>query len=168
MKVSKWGWVLCALLALNVILAFLLTPLGFESRPPADLTALGFVAIGTVFLGIVLDVVAIVFLLAGRTRAASTLAIAGSVLFVVPNVVDRTGSFFALPIPPTVNVLEYAFMALLAATIVVAWRVRAPARPRSTPNVCPQCGAAYNPCGYRDEADARCEVCHAQLPGFGA
>lgn len=125
MKLSKRAWGLGAMLTLSVVVAILLSPLGFESRPPADLKVVGYVAIGTVFLGIVLDVVAIVFLLRGHTRSASTLAIAGSILFVVPSVVDRAGLFFTLPIPPLVNVLEYVHVGVSLVTLAMAWLVRA-------------------------------------------
>jgi hypothetical protein len=125
MKLSKRAWGLGVTLLLSVVVAVLLTPLGFESRLPSALTSLGFVAIGTVFLGIVLDLAALVFLFMKRTRRASALATAGSLLFVFPNVVDRAGSFFTLPIPPVVDALEYVFTAVLLVTLVMAWLVRA-------------------------------------------
>jgi hypothetical protein len=120
MRHSKSVLALAALLALNVVLAVLLTPLGFESRPPTDLTNVGYLAIGTVFAGLMLDLLAIILLIRGRTRLASILAIAGSILFVFPNVVDRTGFFFTLPIPPVIDILEYVFMAVLLVTLFVA------------------------------------------------
>jgi len=129
MKHSRGIVVLAILLALNVLLALSLSPLGFESRPPANLTALGFVAIGAVFAGIVLDVAALV-LLRRRTRLAAGLAIAGSIVFIFPNVVDRAGSFFSAPIPPVIDALEYAFIAVLLVTLAVAAAVyRAADRP---------------------------------------
>jgi hypothetical protein len=120
MKRSKRVSVLATVLALNVVLAVLLTPLGFESRPPTNLTNVGYIAIGTVFAGLILDVAAIILLFRGRIRLGSILAIIGSILFVFPNVVDRTGSFFTLPIPPVVSILEYAFMAALLVTLFLA------------------------------------------------
>jgi hypothetical protein len=124
MKLPKLALALGVMLVLNIVVALLLTPLGFESRPPTALMIVGYVAIGTVFAGIVLDVVAIVFLVRRRIRSASALAIAGSMVFLFPNVVDRAGAFFSLPIPPTINVLEYVFTAVLLITLVLAWQVR--------------------------------------------
>jgi len=128
-KHSTGVMVLAAALVVNVVLAILLTPLGFESRPATDLTTWGYVAVGAVFAGLILDLAAIVFLVRGQTRLASILAIIGSVLFVLPNVVDRTGSFFTMPIPPVINILEYIFMVVLIVTIFLAWRVYAESTP---------------------------------------
>ena len=119
MKHSKGVWALAAMLVLNVVVAVLLTPLGFESRPTTALTAVGYVAIGTVFVGLALDVASLVFLFR-RARLASGLAIIASLVFQFPNVVDRTGSFFSLPIPPVINVLEYVFIVVLLVTLFLA------------------------------------------------
>lgn len=123
MKLSRRAVALGVMLALNVVITVLLTPLGFETRPPADLTTLGYVAIGTVIVGLVLDVIALVFLMLKRSRRASVLAIAGSIVFLFPNAVDRTGSFFTLPIPHVISVLEYVFMAVLLVTLFLALQV---------------------------------------------
>ena len=85
---------------------------------------MGYIAIGAVFAGLLLDFAAIVLLFRRRTRVASILAIVGSVLFVFPNAADRIGSFFTLPIPPVINILEYIFMAVLLLTLFLAARVR--------------------------------------------
>jgi len=121
---------LAAMLVLNILLAFALTPLGFESRPPTQLTTMGFVAIGAVVAGVVLDLVSLLFLFR-RTRLAAALAIIGSILFLVPNVVDRTGSFFTVPIPAVVSTLEYIFIAVLFVTLFMAssvYRATSPTR----------------------------------------
>ena len=131
MRLSKSVVALVVVLALNVVLAVLLTPLGFESRPPTTLTTVGYVAIGTVFLGLILDVASIIVLFR-RVRAGSMLAILGVILFIVPNVADRTGSFFSLPIPPVVNVLEYVFEAVLLVTLVLAAAVYRASKPSSS------------------------------------
>ena len=122
MRLSRGAWALATALWLNILLAVLLTPLGFESRPPTDLTTIGYIAIGAVFAGLLLDLASFIVLLR-RSRLASILAVIGSVLFIVPIVADRTGSFFSLPVPPVVNALEYVFMAVLLATFVLAWWV---------------------------------------------
>jgi hypothetical protein len=119
MKRSKRVLALAAVLAVNVVLVILLTPLGFESRPTADLKAVGYVAIGTIFVGLILDVASIVFLFR-KPRLATSLAIIGSVLFFFPIVGDRLGSFFSAPIPPVINALEYVFTVVLLVTLFVA------------------------------------------------
>ena len=58
-----------------------------------------------------------------RARLASILAIAGSVVFLLPNLTDRAGAFFSLPAPPVIIVLEYVFIAVLMVTVVLAWNV---------------------------------------------
>jgi hypothetical protein len=123
MKLSRNVMALAALLVVNVVLVFLLTPLGFESRPSTDLKTVGYIAIGTIFTGLALDLASIALLLFRRVRLASILAIVGSVLFFFPIVGDRTGSFFSLPIPPVINTLEYIFTVVLLVTLFLASRV---------------------------------------------
>lgn len=79
----------------------------------------GHIAIGTIFAGLILDLASIV-LLFRKTRAASILAIIGSILFFFPIVGDRLGSFFSLPIPSVINVLEYVFIVVLLVTLFLA------------------------------------------------
>lgn len=119
MKRSGRVWALAVVLVLTIVLVILLTPLGFESRPPTDLRVVGYVAIGTVFAGLIVDLAAVI-LLFWRVRLASILAIIGSILLVFPIVTDRTGLFFSLPIPPTINTLEYILAVALIATLVLA------------------------------------------------
>jgi hypothetical protein len=114
------AWVLAAVLMLNIVLAILLTPLGFESRPPATLRPAGYLAIGAVFAGLALDLAALALIFLRRIGWASRLAIAGSVLFLFPNVVDQTGVFFSVPIPPAVRMLEYMFIFVLLVTLLLA------------------------------------------------
>ena len=97
---------LAGALVVNVVLVILLTPLGFETRPATDLKTVGYIAIGTIFTGLFLDVASLAALLFRRARLASGLAIVGSVLFFFPVVGDRTGSFFSVPIPPVIDTLE--------------------------------------------------------------
>jgi hypothetical protein len=123
MKLSRSVMALAAVLVVNVVVVFLLTPLGFESRPSTDLKTVGYIAIGTIFTGLGLDLASIALLLFRRVRLASILAIVGSLLFFFPIVGDRTGSFFSLPIPPVINTLEYIFAPVLLVTLFVASRV---------------------------------------------
>jgi uncharacterized membrane protein YhaH (DUF805 family) len=113
---------LAALLVVNVVLVYLLTPLGFESRPPTDLKPVGYIAIGTIFTGLFLDLASIA-LLFRRVRLASRLAIVGSILFFFPIVGDQTGFFFSVPTPPEINTLEYIFVPVLLVTLFLAWKV---------------------------------------------
>jgi hypothetical protein len=123
MKLSRNVMALAALLVVNVLLVFLLTPLGFESRPSTDLKTVGYIAIGTIFVGLALDLASIALLLLRRVRSASSLAIVGSILFFFPILGDQTGSFFSLPIPPVINTLEYIFAVVLLVTLVLAAKV---------------------------------------------
>jgi hypothetical protein len=123
MRLSRNAMALAAVLVVNVVVVFLLTPLGFESRPSTDLKTVGYIAIGTIFTGLALDLASIALLLLGRVRSASILAIVGSVLFFFPILGDWTRSFFSLPIPPVINTLEYIFTVVLLVTLFFGWRV---------------------------------------------
>ena len=123
MKLSRNGTALAVALVVNVLLVILLTPLGFESRPATDLKTVGYIAIGTIFTGLALDVASLV-LLFRRARLASSLALVGSILFFFPIIGDRAGSFFSLPIPPVIETLEYIFVPVLLITLFLAWNVR--------------------------------------------
>ena len=122
MKLSRSVMALAVALVVNVLLVILLSPLGFETRPPTDLKTVGYIAIGTIFTGLILDLASII-LLFRRVRLASSLAIVGSMLFFIPFVGDQTGSFFSLPIPPVINTLEYIFIVVLLVTLFLAWTV---------------------------------------------
>lgn len=122
MKLSRNALALAVALVVNVLVVILLTPMGFESRPPTALKTVGYIAIGTIFLGLTLDVASFV-LLFKRARLASSLAIVGSVLFFFPIVGDQAGFFFSLPIPPVINTLEYIFVVVLLVTLFLATKV---------------------------------------------
>ena len=122
MKLSRNTTALAIALVVNVLLVILLTPLGYESRPPTDLKTGGYIAIGTIFAGLALDVASFA-LLFRSVRLASRLAIVGSILFFFPIVGDRTGAFFSLPIPPVINTLEYIFVPVLLVTLFLASNV---------------------------------------------
>ncbi len=122
---------LAAALAVNVILVILLTPLGFETRRPSDLKPVGFIAIGTIFAGLILDLASI-GLLFRKVRLASMLAVVGSILFFLPFFADQTGSFFSLPIPSVINTLEYIFFVVLLVTLFLASKVYRESKPASS------------------------------------
>jgi hypothetical protein len=122
-KLSRNALALAVALVVNVLLVILLTPLGFETRPATELKTVGYIAIGTIFAGLILDLASIV-LLFRSVRLASSLAIGGSILFFFPIFGDRMGSFFSLPIPPVINILEYLLFVVLLVTLFLAWKVR--------------------------------------------
>jgi hypothetical protein len=122
MRLSRNALALAVALVVNVLLVILLTPIGFESRPATDLKTVGYIAIGTIFTGLALDLVSLA-LLFRSVRLASILATVGSILFFFPIVGDRIGSFFSVPIPPVINALEYIFVVVLLVTLFLASRV---------------------------------------------
>jgi hypothetical protein len=122
MKLGNGRSALVVELTASVVLAVLLSPLGFETRPSADLTLLGLISIGAVAVGSLLDLAAIV-LLSRRVRLASLLALIGSVVFLVPIVTDQAGAFFSLPSPTVISVLEYVFLVVLIVALPLAWSV---------------------------------------------
>jgi hypothetical protein len=115
--------VLAGLLVLNLVLVILLSPLGFENRPQAALKIGGYIAIGTIFAGFLLDLASVVLALRSKVSLASRLAIVGSILLFVPVIGDQIGAFFSVPIPPVINTLEYVLTVVLLVTLFVAWRV---------------------------------------------
>lgn len=122
MRFSSGRSALVVALACSVVLAILLSPLGFERRPTADLTLVGYISIGAVAAGVLLHLTAIV-LIFRRVRLASILALAGSVAFLLPSITDKAGAFFSLPAPPVISVLEYIHLVVLLVTSLLAWIV---------------------------------------------
>lgn len=122
MRLGKGSVALVVALVSSIVLAVLLSPLGFERRPPTDLTFIGYISIGSVALGILLDLIATVMILR-RVGFASLLAIVGSVLFLVPNVTDKMGVFFSLVAPPVISGLEDVHLVVVLVALVLAWIV---------------------------------------------
>jgi hypothetical protein len=122
MRLSKGSAALVTALAASVILAVLLSPLGFERRPPTELTVVGYISIGAVAAGLLLDLAAII-LIFRRVRLAAILAIVGSAVFLVPSVTDKAGVFFSAPAPPVISILEYVHVGVLLVTLLLAWSV---------------------------------------------
>jgi len=133
-KLSRNAIILSIVMIVNVVIIILLTPIGFETRPISALKTLGYVAITTIFVGLALDLTSIVLLLfkSVRVRLASGLTIITSVLFFLINLIDRTGSFFSVPIPPAINTLEYLFTAILIVTLFIASMVYRGSKPASS------------------------------------
>ena len=122
MRLGNRHMALLVALISSIVLAVLLSPLGFERRPPADLTLVGYISIGAVAGGVLLDLAAIV-LLFRRPRAAAVVAMMGSVAFLIPTMTDKAGAFFSLPAPPVISVLEYIHLGVLLVTLLLAWTV---------------------------------------------
>lgn len=132
-RFSRTVIMLAIVMIVNVIVIILLTPVGFESRPQSDLTTLGYVAITSIFVGLAMDLATIVLLFKRvRVRLASGLAIISSILFFLIIFVDRTGSFFSVPIPPAINTLEYLFIVVLIVTLFLAAMVYRRSKPASS------------------------------------
>ena len=123
MNRRQTAWALAGLLVLSLVLVNLLSPIGFENRPQAALKVGGYIAIGTIFAGFLLDLASLVLLFRNRVSLASRLAILGSILLFVPVVGDQLGAFFSVPIPPVINTLEYVLVMVLLVTLFIAWRV---------------------------------------------
>jgi cation transport ATPase len=132
-KVSRDAIILAIVMIVNVVIIILLTPIGFETRPQSHLKTLGYVAITTIFVCLGLDIASIILLLKRvRVRLASSLVIVTSVAFLLVISVDRTGSFFSVPIPPAINTLEYLFTAVLIVTLFIAALVYRGSKPASS------------------------------------
>lgn len=122
MKLSRIVLALAVALVVNVVLVVLLTPLGFETRPATDLKTVGYIAIGTIFAALILDIASFA-LLFRRVRLASSLAFVGSILLFFPIFGDQAGLFFSVPIPPAIHTLEYISVVVLLATLFLASKV---------------------------------------------
>jgi uncharacterized membrane protein YhaH (DUF805 family) len=131
-KLSRIVIMLVIVMIVNVMVIILLTPIGFETRPQSHLETAGYIAIVSIFLGLALDLASIGLLFKRvRVRLASSLAIVSSVLFLLIIFVDRTGSFFSVPIPPAINTLEYIFIVVLTVTLFLASKVYRGSKPTS-------------------------------------
>ncbi len=133
-KFSRNAIILAIVMIVNVVIVILLTPVGFETRPISALKTFGYIAIATIFVGLALNLTSIVLLLFRRVRVrlASGLTIITSVLFFLINLIDRTGSFFSVPIPSAINTLEYLFTAVLIVTLFIASLVYRGSKPASS------------------------------------
>ncbi len=123
---------LAVALVVNVLLIILLTPLGgFETRPLSDVRPIGFIAVGAIFAGLILDLASI-GLLFRRVRLASLLVVVSSSLLFLPTFADQTGSFSSLPAPPAINTFEYIFVTVLLLTLFLASKVYRESKPASS------------------------------------
>ena len=132
-KASRSILLLAILMILNVVIIILLTPIGFETRPQSALEPLGYIAITSIFIGLALDLASTVLLFKRvRVRLASGISIVSSILFFLIIFVDRTGSFFSVPIPAAIITLEHLFIAVLIPTLILASKVYIDSKPASS------------------------------------
>ena len=111
---------LAVLLVLYVILDILLTPLGgFETRPSTNVTTLGFVTVGLLFIGLALSVASLV-LLFYKPRRAPIVAIIAGILYFPAFIADQSGYFSSLQPPAAITALEILEALVSLATIFLA------------------------------------------------
>ncbi len=128
MKLSRADWTLAILLVAYVIVNVLLTPLGgFETRDPARVTVVGvvgFVALGLVFVGLALSIIALVLLFRGSGRAPM-FAIISTLLYFPAFLAEVTGAFSSLRPPIAIERLELLqLVVVLLALGVSSWLLR--------------------------------------------
>jgi hypothetical protein len=112
MAISRYGKILILLLAAFILSDILLTPLGFENRPISNVTSIGLVTLGILFLGLALDLASIVASFR-RPKAAAALAIVGSFCYLPVFYTDQTHQFSLLD--PPVNIVYVEWLALVVA-----------------------------------------------------
>ena len=111
---------LVVLLVLYVILDILLTPLGgLETRPSSNVTTLGFVTVGSLFIGLALSVASLV-LLFYKPRRAPIVAIIAGILYFPAFIADQSGYFSSLQPPVAITALEIVEALVSLATIFLA------------------------------------------------
>jgi hypothetical protein len=121
MDLSRNVIMLAIAMIVNVVIIFLLTLLGFETRPQSDLKLFGYIAVVSIFVGLALNLASIDLLFKrARVRLASSIAIVSSIHFLLIIFVDRTGTFFSARISAAINTLEYLFVAILAVTLFLS------------------------------------------------
>jgi hypothetical protein len=96
--------ILAVLFGLGVIVGFLLTPLGFETRSN-EMRTLAFAAFFIV-VGLLIPIAGLI-LLFRRPKIAGILAVINAVLYFLIAPADQALFFFTVPPPPAVTVGEY-------------------------------------------------------------
>jgi hypothetical protein len=97
-------WILASLFVLGIILGFLLTPLGFETRMP-ELRSPAFAAF-FIIVGLLIPIAGLVSLFL-RPNLAGVLAVIDAALSFLTAPADQAMFFFSVPPPPAVTVGEY-------------------------------------------------------------
>jgi len=119
MAISGYGKVLILLMVAFLLSDFLLTPLGVETRPVSDVTFVGLVTLGTLFVGLALDLASIAASFR-RPKAAAILAIVGSFCYFPAFLLDQTHQFSSLDPPASIVYVEWLALIIALAAIFVA------------------------------------------------
>jgi len=121
-KLSNSARILAVSLFAYIVLDVLLTPPAhLETRPVAQVTAVGFVTLGLLFAGLALAVVALVMLFRRSPRAA-TVAIVGAVLILPAVAAEQTGHFSSVRPPTAIEVIE--LVQVVVAFVVIGSALR--------------------------------------------
>lgn len=127
MKLSTPEKILAATLVVYIVLDILLTPLArLETRPVAQVTTIGFVTLGLLFVGLAAAIVSLV-LLFRRSRSAVIVARLAAVLYFPAVLAEQTGNFSSLRPPAAIEVIE--LVQVVVALILVGagiWVLRRP------------------------------------------
>lgn len=129
---SGRGRALAVLLVVYIVSDILLTPLGgLETRPSANVTALGFITVSLFFVGLALTVASLV-LLFYRPRRLPIVAIFAGILYFPVFIADQSGNFSSVQPPAAIATLEIVQALVALATIFLAssiYRQRTPSTP---------------------------------------
>jgi hypothetical protein len=103
----------------------LLTPVaGFETRPVAQVTTLGFITLGLLFVGLVLAIISLVLLFRSSKRAPM-LAIVAAVLYYPAVLAEQTGHFSSVHPPAAIERIELVQVVVALAVIAIGyWTLR--------------------------------------------
>ncbi len=112
-----------ASLAAYMVCDILLSPGGLETRPVGDVTTIGLVTLGLIFVGLALAIASAV-LLFSRPRVSPFVAILGGVLYFPALVADQAGLFSTLRPPLGIDALELVQALVAALVILLAFRLR--------------------------------------------
>ena len=104
-RLSTNGKVLAGLLSFSLVLGFLLTPLGFETRL-ADIRSLALVPL-FLSMSLLIPIAALVSLWRGRPQLAGILAVVDAVLVFFVGFGDQAGAWFTVKPPVAITVVEY-------------------------------------------------------------
>ncbi len=123
-KLSGNAKILAIGFVLYIVLDVLLTPVGgLETRPASDVTTIGFISLGLLFVGLALFVVSLA-LLSYRPRRVPILAVIGGILYFPAFLTDQTGVFSTLRPPAGIAALEVVQALVAIVIIVFALRAR--------------------------------------------
>ncbi len=125
-KATTNAKILAILLAIYIVSDLLLTPIGgLETRPVADVSTIGIVTLGLLFVGLILAVVSLV-LVFRSPRRASLLSMVGAVLYFPAFLIDQAGLFSSLHPPPAIVDVEIlqGIIAVLVILVAVGIRTR--------------------------------------------